>query len=144
MDCSLPGSLVHGIFQARVLEWVAISFSRGSSQPRDWTRISPIVGRGFTIWATREALLWMAAKKKRLTHSLPEVGHSRRDLQDNGLFTLLPQLFPSIQTQTRWLFWDISLPSSQSACFPNKVVFLALISHLWFYCPVVADQAWTQ
>ena len=37
MDCSLPGSSVHGIFQARVLEWVAVSFSRGSSQPRDRT-----------------------------------------------------------------------------------------------------------
>ena len=37
MDCSLPGSSVHGILQARILEWVAISFSRGSSWPRDWT-----------------------------------------------------------------------------------------------------------
>ena len=55
MDCSLPGSSVHGIFQARTLEWVAISFSRGSSQPRDWTRVSHIVGRCFTIWGTREA-----------------------------------------------------------------------------------------
>ena len=54
MDCSLPGSSVHGIFQARVLEWVAISFSRGSSRPRDWTQVSRIVGRHFTIWATRE------------------------------------------------------------------------------------------
>ena len=52
MDCSLPGSSVHGIFQARVLEWVAISFSRGSSWPRDRTRISRIVGRCFTVWAT--------------------------------------------------------------------------------------------
>ena len=50
LDCSLPGSSVHGIFQARVLEWVAISFSRGSSQPRDWTRVSCIAGRYFTIW----------------------------------------------------------------------------------------------
>ena len=40
MDCSLPGSSVHGILQARVLEWVAISFSRGSSQPRDQTHVS--------------------------------------------------------------------------------------------------------
>ena len=40
-DCSLPGSSVHGIFQARILEWAAISFSRGSSQPRDWTQASP-------------------------------------------------------------------------------------------------------
>ena len=43
MDCSPPGSSVHGIFQARVLEWVATSFSRGSSQPRDQTQVSRIV-----------------------------------------------------------------------------------------------------
>ena len=54
MDCSLPGSSVHGIFQARILEWIAISFSRGSSRPRDRTQVSHIVGRHFTIWATRE------------------------------------------------------------------------------------------
>ena len=58
MDCSLPGSSVHGIFQARVLEWVAISFSRESSQPRDWTRVSHIAGRRFIVWATREDLLY--------------------------------------------------------------------------------------
>ena len=56
MDCSLPGSSVHGIFQARVLEWIAISFSRASSQPRDWTQVSRIVDRRFTVWATREVL----------------------------------------------------------------------------------------
>ena len=54
MDCSLPCSSVHGIFQARVLEWLAIYFPRGSSQPRDRTQVSCIVGRRFTIWATRE------------------------------------------------------------------------------------------
>ena len=53
MDCRLPGSPVHGIFQERILEWVAISFSRGFSQPRDQTWVSHIVGRNFTIWATR-------------------------------------------------------------------------------------------
>ena len=53
MDCSLPGFSVHGIFQARVLEWVAISFSRGSSCPRDRTQVSCIAGRCFTLWATR-------------------------------------------------------------------------------------------
>ena len=50
MDCILPGSSVYEIFQARILEWVAISFSR-SSQPRDWTQVSHIVGRRFTVWA---------------------------------------------------------------------------------------------
>ena len=44
-DCSLPGSSVHGIFQARILEWVVISFSRGSSQPRDRTQVSRTAGR---------------------------------------------------------------------------------------------------
>ena len=50
MDCSLPGSSVHGIFQARVLEWVAISCARVSSRPRGRTWVSHIVGRPFTIW----------------------------------------------------------------------------------------------
>ena len=54
MGCSLPGSSIHGIFQARVLEWVAISFFRGSSWPRDRTQVFCIAGRHFTIWATWE------------------------------------------------------------------------------------------
>ena len=45
MDCSLPGSAVHGILQAIILEWIAISFSRGSSQPRDQTQVSCTAGR---------------------------------------------------------------------------------------------------
>ena len=56
MDCSLSGSSIHRIFQAIVLEWVAISFSRVPSQPRDRTWISLIVDRCFTIWANREVL----------------------------------------------------------------------------------------
>ena len=55
VDCSPPGSSIHGIFQAKVLEWVAISFSRGSSRPRDQTQVSHIIGRCFNLWATREA-----------------------------------------------------------------------------------------
>ena len=55
MDYSTPGSSIHGILQARILERVAISFSRGSSQTRDWTWVSCISGRLFTIWVTREA-----------------------------------------------------------------------------------------
>ena len=54
MDYSPPGSPVHGIFQARTLKWVAIPFSRGSSQPRDRTHISCIASGFFTIWASRE------------------------------------------------------------------------------------------
>ena len=57
VDCSLPGSSIHGIFQARVLEWVAISFSRGSSRAQNGTWVSCIADRCFTLWATREASL---------------------------------------------------------------------------------------
>ena len=59
MDGSSPGSSVHGILQARILEWVVIPFSRGSSQPRGGTQVSCIAGRFFTICATREALIPM-------------------------------------------------------------------------------------
>ena len=48
MDCSPPGSSVHGIFQARILKWVSIPFTKGSSQPRDQTDVSSIAGRFFT------------------------------------------------------------------------------------------------
>ena len=60
MDCSPPGSSAHGIFQARILEWIAIRFSRGSSRPRDQTQVFHIVGRFFTIWATREPQMPLA------------------------------------------------------------------------------------
>ena len=55
MDYSPLGSSVHGILQARILEWVTISFSRGSSWPRDRTWVFCIAGRFFIVWATREA-----------------------------------------------------------------------------------------
>ena len=56
MDCNPPSSSVHGILQARILEWVAFPFSRGSSQPRDQTEVSCTAGGFFTSWATREDL----------------------------------------------------------------------------------------
>ena len=57
VDCSPPGSSVHGISQARILEWAAIPFSRGSSQPRDRTWVSCTASGFFTSWAAREALI---------------------------------------------------------------------------------------
>ena len=53
--CNSMDYIVHGIFQARILEWVPSPFSRGSSQPRDWTQVSCITGGFFTNWPTREA-----------------------------------------------------------------------------------------
>ena len=59
MDCSPPGSFIYGIFQARILEWIAIPFSRGSSQPRDWTQFSCIADRFFTMSHQRYQVLYL-------------------------------------------------------------------------------------
>ena len=56
IDCSLPGSSVHGIIQARILEWVSMLFSRGSSQSRDWAQASCTAGAFFTLWVTRKQI----------------------------------------------------------------------------------------
>ena len=61
-DCSPPDSSVCGTFQARILQWVAMPFSRGSSQPRDRTRVSHIAGRFLTLWATRQTTFLTLAK----------------------------------------------------------------------------------
>ena len=63
VDYSLPGSSLHGIFQARILEWVAIPFSKESFWPRGQTWVSCIAGRFFTVWATREALNHWTARE---------------------------------------------------------------------------------
>ena len=52
VGCSLPASSAYGILQAKILEWIAILSSRGSSRPRDWPWVSCIAGRFFSIWAT--------------------------------------------------------------------------------------------
>ena len=76
MDCSPPGSSVHGILLAGILEWVAIRFCRGSSWPRDQTMVSCTAGKFFTVWATKEwsrsvvsdsATLWTAAYQASLS-----------------------------------------------------------------------------
>ena len=69
----LPGSSVHGSFRARILEWVAIYFSRGSSWPRDWTQVSCTAGGFLTIWATREAPLSYQESPKDMLHQNKEI-----------------------------------------------------------------------
>ena len=88
MDCSLPGFSIHGIFQARILEWVAMSFSRGSSRPRNRTRVSCIASTRFTIWATREAITSEPQAKPK------SIGV--------GSLSLLQQIFP-----TQELSWGL-------------------------------------
>ena len=129
MDCSLPGSSIHGIFQARVLEWVAISFPRGSSRPRDQTQVSCVVGRCFTIWATRE---------------VPRVGSNSCPLSwwchpTSHLALLLPpSIFPNIRVfsnesvlRIRWSkYWSfiISPSSEYSRLISFRVDWLELLA----------------
>ena len=97
MNCSPPGSSVHGIFLARILEWIAISFSRGSSWPRDQTQVSHIAGRFFTVWVINKKTVqknllrtWVSrlkgpsnAQKKGWKESHP-VRHIIMKFQDTG------------------------------------------------------------
>ena len=94
IDCRLPGSSVPGIFQAKIVEWVAIPFSRGSSRPRDWTWVSRIAGRSFTVWVTRrisfvEAMHELCSWQHRHFMSLLNSnGVTGRELLDQVIFPI--------------------------------------------------------
>ena len=113
-DCSPPGSSVHEVLQARILEWVAYLFSRGSSRPRDRTRVSRIAGGFFTIWATREAPRKCAlrANKKNLETSLEEACTFRRrpDIRCLCCFPLPCSFFPPLLVEVTDSSWAISYP----------------------------------
>ena len=95
MDCNLPGSSVHGILQARMLEWVAISYFRGSSPPGDGTQVFYIAGRFFTVWATGEAqCLYSSVNILTVLHSILKIGQDRKFY----MMCILPQ-FKKIQMQ---------------------------------------------
>ena len=97
MNCSLPDSSINGIFQARILQWVSISFSRRSSQPRDWTRLSHIVGRHFTIsvqFSVTQSWLffetpWIAACQASMS-----ITNSRSSLKLMSIELVMPYIAP--------------------------------------------------
>ena len=113
-DCSLPGTSVPGIFQAIVLEWIAISFSRGSSQPRDQTQVSHIVDRRFTVWASQLFALG---------------GHSI------GVSASIS--VPPMNTQDRsplgWTGWNSLQSNGLSRVFNCKVSNTTILWHLAFF-----------
>ena len=71
MDCSLPGASAHGILQVRILEWVAVPFSRRACKPRDWTQVPCIAGGFFTTWATRETQAYWSGQPNPSPEDLP-------------------------------------------------------------------------
>ena len=92
MDCGLPDSSIHGIFQATVLEWVTISFSRGSSQPRDRTQVSRIAGRRFTLWANGQIFL-KAGERYGISGTLKHNTPYKFDQQETSLRHITIKLF---------------------------------------------------
>ena len=108
MDCSLPGFSVHGIFQARVLEWVAISFSRGSSQPRNRIRVSRIVGRSF-----------YPLSHQRSHHNKNELKMDQR-----------PNVRVVKTTGNPWTTWGLGCQSSPQ---PKIHISLQVPPYLWFH-----------
>ena len=94
MDCNLPGSSVHGILQARILEWVTIPFSRGSYWPRDQTWVSCIAGRFFTIWATSSEICSVVSDSL-WPHGLYSPWNSPGQNTGVGSLSLLQGIFPT-------------------------------------------------
>ena len=88
---------VHGVLQARILEWIVFPFSRVSSQPRDWTQVCHIAGRFFTSWATRESQKYWS-----------------------GSLSLLQQIFLTQESNwgllhCRWILYQLSYEGSPSS-----------------------------
>ena len=119
----------HGILQARILEWLAVPFSRASSQPRDWTQVSRIVSRFFTTWATREAQeLWTR-------YPIPSPG----DLPDPGIELGCPALqADSLPTElsgnpTAWCSQlKLLFLASEALCNLTHLTFSKSVSFLFF------------
>ena len=94
--CDPMDYTVYGILQARILEWVAFPFSRGSSQPRDWTQVSCIAGGVFTSWATREAQEYWSGQPIPLPVYLPDPGIEPGMFSVNTWFFVSRMLFPNL------------------------------------------------
>ena len=131
MDCSPPGSSVHWILQARILEWVAISFSRGSSWPRDWTQDSWIAGRFFTIRATGKSQSHSVVSHSLWPHELYSPWNSPGQNTRVGnlpLFQEIEPRSPTLQADsfTSWATRDAQeywsgqpIPSSANLPYPG-------------------------
>ena len=110
VDCNQLGFSVHGILQAKILEWIAISFSRGSSRPRDRTWVSLIGGRCFKLWATREVHGWF--KSMRSTTGSAQDWYISCTWQ----FLLSILLYPISSSLSHWDFWAVILQFQASHC----------------------------
>ena len=129
MGCSPPGSSVHGILQARILEWVAISFSRGSSQPRDRTQVSHTAGRLFTVWATGKAnYRWTGIKTQWSRWAQINIMNS----------SILIVLFWIVAAYQHW--WNQTCLHSHCTVLFNQNSKSQCLKHFMKQCPPVAED----
>ena len=110
MDWSPSGSSVHGILQARMLEWVAMPSSRGFSHPRDWTQVSCVAGRFFTFWATREAHDKARQHVKKQRHHFTSKGLYSQSYGFSSSFAWMWKLgHKEGWAPKSWYFWAVDL-----------------------------------
>ena len=121
------------IFQARVLEWIAISFSRGSSPPRNWTWVSRIAGRHLTVWATREAhekhIKWITYSSMSVVWyrhyflNCWDFGLVIQSQVSNNFSVLFPQKFVSL-SYFQSIFWNLM---AENIPFPSVLFYLIIL-----------------
>ena len=136
MDCSLPGSSVHGIFQASILKWVAISSSRGSSRPSDWTRI-PCISRWILYCgATREVMSCYSCKYESFHFILSFLRSSV-----SNMYNIYSVFYSIRQYWSTWWHTDDSLCKQLTYTYsPHKHSIVGVFSHLFdflyniFFC----------
>ena len=134
INWGLSGSSIHGIIQARILEWVCIPFSRGSFWPMDWTRVFCVAGRFFTIWATREASQYM--RNILWTKSKAQFGNFLQWLSEISLQWSIIYLMPNIVMKMEKLINTSRYPECEKNiyfCFIDYAKALDCVDHnkLW-------------
>ena len=131
MDCNLLGFSIRGILQARTLEWIAISFSRGSSWPRDRTHVSHIEGRRFHLWATRKGSLLML-----LLLLSDHVRHIVQVIQQNNITPVYLQLWTTLYRLYK-ISHSIRNLSGSISCFLNQLCTFYVIHKMTYTCESV-------
>ena len=120
MDCSLPGSSVHGILQSRILEWTAIPFSWGSSGPRDQTRVSCIAGRFFTTTPIWEAAIQNKKIEKKRSCGCSENSSSDRSrVEGGGDDQIIKEIVESREEGAQASRWARTMVMRSSQSFPG-------------------------
>ena len=140
MDRSLPDSSVHGIPQARILEWVAIPFFRRSSLRKDQTQVSCIAGRFFTVWATKTPNSFIHSIINSLTQKIAQVKNYVVK-EDSSLF-ITGITFSRFKTYSESIYFSTLLlgypgpKNPNNSCGPVKLSYIWSLCFLYYFCDI--------